>query len=143
MSVHDKDRTNVNPFTINPQEFNQFILDYACGNVHVQCMDHCLDDDKTEYTLWSDQREALIAVTAVAANNSESFLAHINRFNTHKIPIRLAIQRRMQCRALEEYDCRRLSVSREANEAHQAGLDEDEAVERAQEAFINRCEPEY
>jgi hypothetical protein len=86
-------------YKMTPQEFNQFLLDYVCGNVHAKCMDTCLDEDQTDHEMWDAQRQHLGGVCGIAAGNSQNWLAHINRFNTHKLP---AIERIKRERAVRD-----------------------------------------
>jgi hypothetical protein len=97
---NEDDRKSVNPFTINPHEFNQFVLDYICGNVHAKCMDTCLDEDQTQNTFWDSQRTELNPICAASAKASQAWLSHVNRFNTHNIPVRERIMRERAVRDL-------------------------------------------
>ena len=91
--LNEDDRRSCDPFTMTPQEFNQFVLDYVCGNVHAKCMDTCLDDDQTQHEFWDSQRDQLNGICAITANASQEYLAHVNRFNTHNLPVRERIMR--------------------------------------------------
>lgn len=80
---------------MTPQEFNQFVLDYACANIHDHCMEHCLDSNQEEYEMWAAQRDLMKGIVSRAATAAQAYDAYINRFNTHRIP--LSIYRRRNC----------------------------------------------
>ena len=89
-------------YKMTPQEFNQFLLDYVCGNVHGKCMEHCCDEDQSEYEMWSQQRTHLSGLCGVAAGNSLDWVAYVNRFNTHNMPVRVRLMRQRAARGAVE-----------------------------------------
>lgn len=102
MSIHfDELKTGI-ARTMTPQEFNQFVLDYACGNVHVKCMETCLDEDQAEHEFWDAMRQNLIPVCSMAAKASQDWVARVNRFNTHNMPVRVRLMRQRAARGATE-----------------------------------------
>ncbi len=77
---------------MNPIEFNRIALSYAC-ETHNKCMEHLLDEDQKEYDMWAAQREHMIAICNKAAIASQAWSKHINRFNTHCLPMYERIKR--------------------------------------------------
>jgi len=80
---------------MSPVEFNQFVVWYAMG-IHNKCMEHTLDDDQREYELWNAQREAIVDVCTQSARAAQKWHAHINRFNTHRMPLKVRFERERQ-----------------------------------------------
>ena len=77
---------------MTPVEFNQFVVWYAMS-IHNKCMEHALDNNRSEYELWNAQREASVEVATHSAQAAQKWHAHINRFNTHRMPIKVRFER--------------------------------------------------
>ena len=65
---------------LGTMELSQLMLDFA-SRVHSKCMEHCLDDDKSEYDIHNSIRELMILECNHAAKRHNEAVDHANRFN--------------------------------------------------------------